>query len=63
MTHPLGLFLEDDSISSTSKTCICSYLGKGARFGWLLGHLSIHLISHILFSPQHWVFVLVWFNP
>jgi hypothetical protein len=38
---------EDDSIFSTSKTCIRSCLG----YGWLLGHLSIHLTSHVLFSP------------
>ncbi len=43
--------LEDDSISSTSRTCICSYLSKGAGL-WLVVNPSIHSfhIAHSTFT-------------
>jgi hypothetical protein len=50
---PLRSILEDDSISSTSKTCICSYLGEGARL-WLVTKPSICLfhIAHFTFTSM-----------
>jgi hypothetical protein len=44
--------LEDDSISSTSKACIHSCSSKGRGYGWLLNHLLVCFVSHILFSPS-----------
>jgi len=47
----LRFILEDDSISSTSKACIHSCLGKGAWL-WLVVRPSIVcLASHTLLSP------------
>jgi hypothetical protein len=47
----LRSILEDDSISLTSKTCICSCLGKGARL-WLIIKPSIYSfrITHFIFT-------------
>jgi len=47
----LRSILKDDFISSTSRTCICFYLGKGVRL-WLVAKPSIHLfrITHSTFT-------------
>jgi len=47
----LRSILEDDSISSTSRTRICSCLGKGARL-WLVTKPSIYSfrIAHFTFT-------------
>jgi len=55
--------LEDDSISLASRAHIYSCSGKGAGLWLLLSHLFVHFTSHTLFSPQCYVFILVWFNP
>jgi succinate dehydrogenase hydrophobic anchor subunit len=49
----LRSILEDDSISSTSRACICSCLGKGERL-WLIVRPSI-----CLFHIAHSIFILV----
>jgi hypothetical protein len=47
----IKFILEDDSISSTSRICICSYSSKGAGL-WLVANPSIHSfhIAHSTFT-------------
>jgi hypothetical protein len=58
----LRSILEADSISLASRTCICSCSSRGQGYGWLLGHLFVRFALHTLFSPQHCIFVSVWFS-
>jgi len=53
---------EDGSISLAFRACIHSCSGKGAWL-WLVAKPSIHSfwITHLL-SPQHCIFILVWFS-
>jgi hypothetical protein len=54
--------LEDDSISSASRAHIRSSSCKGVGLWLVVNHLSIHFTSHILFSPQRYVFISIWFS-
>ncbi len=49
----LKFILEDNSISSTSKACICSYSGKGAGL-WLVTKPYIHsfCVTHFTFTSM-----------
>jgi hypothetical protein len=49
----LRSILEDDSISSASKTCIYCYLGKGARL-WLVAkpYICLFRIAHSIFTSM-----------
>ncbi len=51
--------LEDDSISSSYKACICSSSNKGAGLWLIVRPFIVHFTSHILLSPQHYVFASI----
>jgi hypothetical protein len=55
----LRFILEDDSISLTSRACICSCLGKGVGL-WLVVRpfISLFCIAHFTFTSAL-LFVLV----
>jgi hypothetical protein len=57
----LKSILEDGSISSTSRTCVCSCSGKGARL-WLVVRPSIYLLciaNFIFTSTLHFCLGLI----
>jgi len=58
MTHPLGVSWMI-SFPKHPKLAFVFIRARGQAYGWLLGHLPVHFASHILFSPQPYVFIWV----
>jgi hypothetical protein len=62
MTHLLSLFWKMTSFFWDLKPAFILVWARGRGYGWLLGHLFVHLTSHILVSLRHCISIFVWFN-